>query len=127
MWQIRGLWLFGAVCLITADASAGILNTPPGRQTGAPWAHIPYTDTHYDFLEIGGRRIRVSATLPQRIWPPRRDFFFLQGLADSLSNHTRMYDYPVAEGDRVFTFDFPGQGGSEGSLFFEDLEDLAYL
>lgn len=46
----------------------------------------------------------------------RGNVLYLEGLADSMLNHQPLFSRLTAEGYRVIAFDYPGQGGSEGSM-----------
>lgn len=84
--------------------------TPDGLQ-GWVLERTPYTLRPH-------REVRLRAGyLPAAPGVPARGcVLYLQGFGDSLANHARFFGALSAAGYRVVGFDYPGQGGSEGSM-----------
>lgn len=48
--------------------------------------------------------------------PFRGNLVYLEGFADSMANHDAFFQQVTALGYRLIAFDYPGQGGSEGTM-----------
>lgn len=59
--------------------------------------------------------------------PFRGDLLYLEGFADSMMNHGPYFDALNAAGYRVVSFDYPGQGGSPGSMNQLRMQDIVDL
>jgi pimeloyl-ACP methyl ester carboxylesterase len=66
-------------------------------------------------ITVGGIKLRAGH-FPSKIEPPKANVLYLEGLADSMYNHDRLVNTLSKAGYRVIAFDYPGQGGSEGSM-----------
>lgn len=51
---------------------------------------------------------------------------YLQGLADSIRNHNPLFSALSKAGYRIVTFDYMGQGGSEGTMNHTRVHDLVF-
>ena len=51
---------------------------------------------------------------------------YLQGLADSIMNHQKLFSALSQNGYRVISFDYMGQGGSEGSMNHSRVHDVLF-
>lgn len=65
-----------------------------------------------------GKTVRVRAGyLPEATNVPfRGNILYFEGFADSMLNHDPLFSALAARGYRVVAFDYPGQGGSGGSM-----------
>jgi alpha-beta hydrolase superfamily lysophospholipase len=66
-------------------------------------------------ISINGIKLRAGS-FPAKINPPKANIIYLEGLADSMYNHDRLINTLSEAGYRTIAFDYPGQGGSEGSM-----------
>lgn len=66
-------------------------------------------------VSLKGVKLRAGY-FPSKIDPPKANILYLEGLADSMFNHDRLINTLSKAGYRTIAFDYPGQGGSEGSM-----------
>lgn len=65
-------------------------------------------------LSVEGKMIRTGILLPSG--PIKQYVIYLQGLGDSFLNHDPFFDLLSNHGIAVVSFDYLGQGGSQGSM-----------
>ena len=68
-----------------------------------------------DCISVNGIKLRAGH-FPSKTHPPKANVLYLEGLADSMFNHDRLVNTLSEAGYRIIAFDYPGQGGSEGSM-----------
>lgn len=56
--------------------------------------------------------------------PFRGNILYLEGFADSMRNHDGFFQALTSAGYRVVAFDYPGQGGSEGTMNWTRVPDI---
>ncbi len=70
----------------------------------------------------------IHLRLAQYLEAPNREFkgciIYLQGLGDSVQNHAPLFSKLSDNGFRVISFDYMGQGGSEGSMNNTRVHDI---
>jgi pimeloyl-ACP methyl ester carboxylesterase len=66
-------------------------------------------------ISVDGIKLRAGH-FPSKTHPPKANVLYLEGLADSMFNHDRLVNTLSEAGYRTIAFDYPGQGGSEGSM-----------
>jgi len=79
----------------------------------------------YDTKAIGVHSVNLrTGTMPET---PESEFkgcvLYLEGLADSIQNHNTLFTSLAEAGFRVVTFDYMGQGGSDGSMNHSRIDD----
>jgi pimeloyl-ACP methyl ester carboxylesterase len=68
-----------------------------------------------DCISVDGIKLRAGH-FPSKTHTPKANVLYLEGLADSMFNHDRLVNTLSEAGYRIIAFDYPGQGGSEGSM-----------
>lgn len=109
-------FLFGLI-LLTGCASA------PRRQPSSELRQNPLITQHVYNVEIG-LELRTALYLESEKVPFQGCVLYLQGLSDSLANHKPLYEALSQKGFRVVSFDYMGQGDSEGSMNDTRLESI---
>lgn len=90
-----------------------VLHPDTASQTTAPWVleQLPVE------LPTGRTATLRAGYLPENPDVPfRGNLVYLEGFADSMANHDAFFQEITALGYRLVAFDYPGQGGSEGTM-----------
>ena len=66
-------------------------------------------------ISVDGIKLRAGY-FPSKTDKPKANVLYLEGLADSMFNHDKLVNTLSEAGYRIIAFDYPGQGGSEGSM-----------
>ena len=66
-------------------------------------------------ISVGGIKLRAGL-FHSKTLPHKANVLYLEGLADSMFNHDKLINTLSRAGYQVIAFDYPGQGGSEGSM-----------
>jgi alpha-beta hydrolase superfamily lysophospholipase len=59
--------------------------------------------------------------------PFRGNILYMEGFADSMLNHQSLFQALTRQGFRLISFDYPGQGGSEGSMNMSSIPRIQEL
>ncbi len=86
-----------------------------GTDCPTPWLGQNGTE-NCDLVDYKGHQIRAGYFPEDSTLPFLGNVIYLQGLGDSMLNHAPLFKMISNLGFRVLAFDYPGQGGSSGSM-----------
>lgn len=104
------LWL-----VLLSGCSSFLKRAPQSEVSRSPWY---FEETFYQTRDslVDNVYLRTGYYLESESAPFKGCVLYLEGLADSVANHSALFNKLSQAGYRVVFFDYMGQGGSRGSM-----------